>query len=174
LTHYFGAAKELGIQHLDFSTLPRRPHFAIAIVGPLGNGSNLRGHGAVAGLFRPVTFYWCVPKRPSLHKLFQAGGKFVFLENTGRKKRHRGLSNILRIVAACRQVIFPTDTIENLLQEFQVVWIGYSGGGLERVLHSFLPWFGAGVRSSLAADDALIRYRRWSNDRPFIEGVESI
>ena len=141
---------------------------------PLGNGSNLRGHGAVAGFFRLVTFYWCMPKRPSLHKLLQAGGKFVFIENTGRKKRHRGLSNVPRIVAACREVIFPAHTIENLLQQLQVVWIGYSGRGLERVLHGFLPWFGAGVRSSLTADDALISDRRWSNDRPFIEGVESI
>jgi hypothetical protein len=67
------------------------------------------------------------------------------------------MSNVLRIDAAFREVIFSANTLENLLQQLQVVWIGYSAGGLEWALHNSLPSFGAGVRSSLTADDALDR-----------------
>jgi hypothetical protein len=51
LTHYFGAAKELGIQRLDFSMPPRPLHFVIPIVGPWAMDQTFEAMEPLPGFF---------------------------------------------------------------------------------------------------------------------------
>jgi hypothetical protein len=53
LTHYFGAAKDRGSQHLDFSIPPSRWHFAIAIVGPWAMDQTFEAMEPSPGFFGP-------------------------------------------------------------------------------------------------------------------------